>query len=651
MTPGQATPFEHRPALQGPAPSRSDWLEASGSKSTFGEGSPFKLRDLPDGRLALEWTTLDRTGISQRVRADIDARTYGVAPHRPFAHWSEVPTPRSHVIVVPDILTFVAIVPARRLESIAPFVLVAQVGGAPPETWFDRSYWGFEKVTLFSDGFFHPSGLIRHLAERDVPNVGVAAPPGGGTWRDWAGGQRRLHHDAFAGIEQSALPVSAFADLPAQRRDGIERLRRRCRTLDDAGRLCRILEIDSCGQVPAHTRLVRSDRTSALVPRQAPSNDADVPPWRTPSLATFLDECFAPSDADVGRALREIVGPLVHEDLRAMRMITSFIALTYVHQACAELPVVLVRDGHMDARHALRRVLAQLCCSPVVISRVRAHQLARVLDASDGTLLLDEPGPLCGPRGPTEIGRLLVDGAVRGASTFTRVSDRHGLRTLDVFGPKLVLAAGGSAVGLSGVFETIDMPQQAAGSAAVSPDVAANVRDALHAWAMRFHVQLTGIPADRILPTIAEALHGCGDAVSAIEPGAVLLRPVAELERSPADEMEDVFDAVGSIGHVAMIQVMLEIASRGLDPDAFSPERVGRWIAAHPRVDRDAPVERRRLHGQISRIYPLIGATADADADATSAFAFCLERACEDCRYETVCGGAYPDLHRRKRGI
>lgn len=648
MTSGRATPFEHRRVPVEAAPGRPDCLDAWGLKPAFGDGSPFGARDLADGRLALEWTALDRTGILQRVRIDVDARSGCVAPQRPFAHWSEVPTPRSHVIVVPDILTFVAIAHALRGESMAPFVLVAQVGGAPPDTWFDRSYWEFEKVTLTSDGLFRPSRLIRHLAERDVAHVGVAVPPGGGTWRDWANGRGRLHYDALVEIESSALPISAFADTPAHGRDGLERLRRRCRGLDEAGRLCRVLDIEACGDAPAQARLVRSDRTSAVVPRQAGSTDPDVARWRTPSLAAFLDDGLAPSDVDAGQALREMVSPLVGGDPRAARMLTSFVALTYVHQACLELPVVMVRGGGMGARLALRRLLAQLCCAPVVVSRMRAHQLARVLDAGDGTLLLDEPGPLCGPRGPTEIGRLVVDGTLRGASTFTRVSDRHGLRTLDVFGPKLVLAAGGSAAGLSGVFETVDMPTEAVEGPVVATGLVEDVRDALHAWAMTFHVRLRGVPADRILPTIAEALHGSGIAPPAMsapdEP-----RPAAEPEVSPADEMEDAFGAVGSAGHVALIQVMLEIAARRRDPDTFSPERVGRWIAAHSRVDRDAPVERRRLHGQISRIYRLTGA-AD-DAEATSAFAFCLERVCGDCRYGTVCGTVYPDLHRRKRAI
>lgn len=626
-------------------------LLGTGLVAAFQASDAFAMRGCGNGLVALEWTALDRSGLQRSVRIDLDAEGRAAECARPFVHWSAIPMARSHVVVAPDILTFIALRHASRTESIFPFVVVTPVGGLPAD-WSDLRYWEFDRVTVLSNGLAAPSRIVRLLADRRVPHVGVIAPPGGDTWLRWAVGRACVGHDDLSALETTALPVGAFDHVRIRRRDGADWLRRTCRMADAEGRLCRVATVE--GPQPSDVALlvVRSDRTSAVVSTSAASGglNARSADWTAAAAAAFLDGAAPPSPEDVGRMLHGLLAPVVGGG-RSLRILSAFVALTYVHQAAEELPVVLVRGGSASERLALRRLLAAVCHGAVVASRCRAMQLARILDAGDGTLLLDEPGPLCGPSGPTEFGRLLADGAVRGASAYTRVSDRHGLRTLDVFGPKLVLTAAGTAAGLAVAVETLDLATSGAIAADVHPPVAVQAaRDALYAWAMCFHASGRGVKApDGLLEMLAEELHGAEQDQPGDGLPTVGLQPVRQAEPTPMDEMDVVLDVVGSGGYAAMIQVMLEIAVRGGDPATFSPERVGRRIATHRRIDAAAPVERRRLLGQISRIYPL--ADVGRERDAASAFRFCLDRGCGECRYDKVCESVAPALRKRKRSL
>jgi hypothetical protein len=157
--------------------------------------------------------------------------------------------------------------------------------------------------------------------------------------------------------------------------------------------------------------------------------------------------------------------------------------------------------------------------------------------------------------------------------------------------------------------------------------------------------------AQRVLPLLVGQLFGAGRASSNTDRSSEEVPvPATPEEPAPGDVMEDVLATCAGRGSVAMIQVMLEIALRGAGGEALSPERVGRWLSSHSRVDHRRPTERRRLYGQISRIYPLI-AIDGRSGEAADAFRFCTDQVCGGCRYQQVCPAEFPELRRRKQSL
>jgi len=103
-------------------------------------------------------------------------------------------------------------------------------------------------------------------------------------------------------------------------------------------------------------------------------------------------------------------------------------------------------------------------------------------------------------------------------------------------------------------------------------------------------------------------------------------------------------------GCLSLLQLMFEVALRGGVGADYSPERVGRWLVTSGLLEPEAPVTRRRLYGQISRLYELRreGASGDA-APSGNPFAFCVETSCDGCRYARVCPSIAPGMSSRKR--
>jgi hypothetical protein len=225
---------------------------------------------------------------------------------------------------------------------------------------------------------------------------------------------------------------------------------------------------------------------------------------------------------------------------------------------------------------------------------------------------------------------------------------------LEIFGPKIVMLAQGTAAGLACAAATVEISSDEGSTGAICPDACARLRDALYHWAMETFSGLRdkalGLGASRVLPLLTRELFGAAATLvhsdGAEQPAAATV--AVPVEASPKQLMEDVLAGCAGGTHLSLMQIMLEIALRGGDGDALSPERVGRWLSSHPKVDAHRPVERRRLYGQISRIYPLVVRDEEA-GDAIDAFEFCKTRECRGCRYEQVCPVTFPELRRRKQ--
>ena len=118
---------------------------------------------------------------------------------------------------------------------------------------------------------------------------------------------------------------------------------------------------------------------------------------------------------------------------------------------------------------------------------------------------------------------------------------------------------------------------------------------------------------------------------------------VRALRRLVAEEAAD---------SVAMPHLLLEMASLARGPfEAPSAETVGRTLLAVGARTADGRIERRRLHGEVTRIYRLDTRFQSPPGTAAAAydpFGFC-QGPCTACRYEGVCPDVVPSLRRSKR--
>lgn len=614
-----------------------------------------RLVELPNGGARLEWIVRERTGVERPVLLEFDGGSNMIRSDRSFAHWSEPPTSRSRVVVAPDLIAYVAIEQAMRTESVHPFVLVAPMCGQDVHfDWSDPGYWDFRSVTLLCDQLTRPSETLALAIRLGLPRCAVVTPPASASWYEWGMARSLVSYDDFARLESGGIPVLAFR----KPHDGAEaaRLTGRYRFPDEEDRLCRVTRIEA-GRPGADALevVVRSDRS--YCPTTGVGTRGHVfereGGWRT--AAAFIDGAPSRSSASIGEELEGLIRSLV-VDAAAARNVAAYVALTFLFAAFEALPVLLVRAGGARKRQTLRRLLMALCHEPLTVARTRAAQMAKIADAGSGVLILESPGPLQGPGGATEVGRFLEAGVYPDASAYPILDKRGGLRSLEVFGPRIVMTNGASFAGLACDVLLAEVGDEIDELESVDVAAAAAFRDDLYHWSMtvfpRMRRAALGAPAARVVALLQNELFGTvvpnSSPMELIHEGAEVGNPKANTER-PSETMESVLEACGK-GDVSMIQVMLELALRDARGDEFSPERVGRWLSSHATVDRERPVERRRLFGQISRIYPR-AAGGYVSSDPTDAFGFCQGRSCDGCRYLPVCDATWPGLQPRKNSL
>jgi hypothetical protein len=607
----------------------------------------------------LAWKALERNGGRSSVSVGISGNL--VTTSRAFAQWSDLPTPESDVLVVPDILTFLRWSDAISHRDVAPFVLVAPGDrhAVPPE-WHDADYWRFASVTVLADDVLDPSAAMLALSVLGDDHIGVAPPPLGLTWSAW-GANCELGAESFQAILDRSSRARSFQRIVQH---NAAQDFRSCtkRDLDACNRLCRMVPVEDGEDIDGYRQIVvRSDRTCApvlaLTSRAGTQTryrrDMQNVAWTEKSVDGFLR-----GESVVGQGLGDRISeqlrPHFGADLASLRRLAAFIALTYVYQALDELPLIVVRGGAPFSRLAMRRTAASLCFSSTVTARVRAAQLARIADAAPGTLILDEPGALCGPGGSTEIGRFLENGLVRDASAYTSMSGASALRPLDVFGPKLVFSSTACASGLGCTVYDVEISGVPEPSAPMPAAVLAGLRDMLNVWAMDAVSRLRDhlgpqAPASSVLPALLADLFHNRDGDLVTSPPARAPGPYSsQAKPSPERRMERMLEGCAGRDWLSMVQVMLEIALIAGDDQTYSPERVGRWLAARPEIDGSIATERRRLYGQISRIYPLRIDQGASRAEAASGFDFCLSRVCSDCPYQNVCDATFPGMRKLK---
>jgi hypothetical protein len=314
-----------------------------------------------------------------------------------------------------------------------------------------------------------------------------------------------------------------------------------------------------------------------------------------------------------------------------------YVVLTYVFPAFDRLPLLIV-EGDPVARRLAARHLAALCFSGRVAARTRARSLERLADRTGGTLILDEPGPLLGPGGPTEIGRFVTASLMPEASGAHEIDAEGGVRELDVFGPRIL----SSATRLRTDWPLVTHARAGVRPAGMLPadgDRRALV-DRLQTWSLQcaalVREQWLASSEDDPMSWLAQfvGLHAGEVASDAADPDRA---PEEMLRASVASCRER------SGTRICLAHLTLELACRGGTGPEFTPERIGRWLSESGLLDLDVVGERRRLHGQITRIYKL-RAGDQSIAQNLDPFAFCQAQPCLACRYDAICGAVLPLL-------
>ena len=578
--------------------------------------------------------------------------------------------------------------------------------GVPGE-WRDRGYWQtWGKVVLGLSELPTEDDLARQIGLRADRELHRCSPPGGGTWLDLVrmGGSAVELRAAIDGANPW-LPVAAVT-MSEQRRSiagdfaadpvAIEgaliggclhypiTLERR--ELEDQGgagtvivqryvtRVLRsdgvLLDVESLPAprgTPTRNRILALTDGTRIISAPQP-NGFDT--WSYPSIERFIaarDDGAEPRYralprllADVEAYLRSCIW-LPHDEDYALA--TLFVAATFVYRAFAVFPILLVNGPRGSGKSELGQAMASICCNGLVAGKVTPAGLVRILAESRGTVVLDDLEAIGGRRsGGEEIVQILK--VSYKSSTARRISparDGH-VEVLDFFAPKIVTnISGADAILLSRMLSvrTGVMPDGAS-LLDVTSDVSA-LRDELHTWAMCE----VGRVAAAYQPIAAEVRSRCAEITAPLRAIASISNVSAWQERlemslaidadvvseSPERTLDRVLGRLVQeerITAVAMPRLLLEMAAGVRGPMSLpSAETLGRMLLAISAREGNDPVERRRLFGEVTRIYHLSPRysppASERSATAPKPFEFC-GGVCSSCRYEEVCEDAVPWL-------
>jgi hypothetical protein len=672
------------------------WLEAEGLDMAFARDRGIGIDHEDGDGLTILHPARRRDGVRYLARFHVgwDGRSSSLGSGQPGTHWSDAFIANCHVLVVPSLAALWRLERALHFSTgLGPFIAVAPtVPCTVPTDWRDPVFWrGMAKVTILADEPSARGELLNAVGAAAGMACGVAGPPAGTSWRQ-AINEGRVDSAALSAAVEDALPLSHLlgvasdakrsascpTDIHQLDRDGRlmrlvrseeassashrgggsgERHRLRDVVVRSDGMLLDLVELPAPPGTPPSDRIVAlSDgtRLTRLPPRAACST------WRLSSVNAFVAGSSLPLADRNTTGLAERVGQELHAATgltgSGLETATALIMVSYVHQAVDGLRVPIFAGGTAADRLGLMRSMAVLSHNGRAIGRCRAKALAHLSDEAGGTLLLDEPGPLAGPNGPTEIGRFLLASCLSGVSLDHDATGSGGVRTLTTFGPRAVFAHRFGSASLGADVE-VRVPLDFTARRGGKPDMerCQGIVDDLYTWAMDA-VPAIATGEATVLSAIAPVLPQKSDE----GPG----RSVAQVTDTDTDTdsgeapapvvAEDIMTAsleacMAATGReLSLTHLQLEVASRGGVGDDFSPERLGRWLQSFGVLAQGASVSRRRLFGHISRIYTLTEAPGEPP-EMTDPFDFCVANRCESCRYASVCGAIAPGIGDRKR--
>lgn len=664
------------------------WIRSVGLSAEFCQRAGIGLERERDRQLDLVHLLRRRDGgrALQELRLLHSGELVGAAPVRPSLHWSSPPCPGAHLVVAPDMVTFWLLEARLGLSGIAPFTLVTRSHDAGmPIEWSDPAFWdAFGEITLLLDRPARGDGILTFAAAAHDVDVGVLPAPHRSTWREFLANSLAFDRAELREMVDQAADLSSYLSNAGSAND-VQRADFRIvsiHDLDENGRMTRLLRLEQSATVERSGRtfiehrlcdfIVRSDRRMLeLAPLPAPPGTApahrlsalvdgtriDRPPaggvsdWGIASVEAFLAGTGA---VDEARLFDELVSRLREEtglDRDLLIFPAAFVMMTFVYQLFAVVPPLVIEGGPLMTRQRLARIVTALSHGGLLVSRSRARELARLADRSGGGMVIDEPGTLMGALGPTEIGRFVLSSTQPGMSTEHLYDERDGTRTLRTFGPRMVVRSHPAPLSVCDgeIVVSLDGCALASTGRLQSPGALGGLKDDLYTWAMAAVANGTFGSAPISLSSSYDQLFAIFG-VDPSPPAPASASSIAAVEDG-GNILKEALDACRRVSgqSVSIAQLSLEASMRGGTGDGFSPERIGRWLMASGELDTTIPVSRRRLHGQVVRIYRLRSLPGDTPR-LEDPFDFCTRRGCGDCPYANVCEDVLPGLRRKKLG-
>lgn len=643
-----------------------------------------------DGSARRRFGRLRVVGSGSDVRLAAIEQTYV-----PSSHWSKPPTTGMTLLVLPDVLTFWLVQQALGAQPSIDFTLLTRShgNGVPPE-WEGIGFWSRASSVTVASTIDDPPDLAEMIAAIAAVEVRVAALPDSGSWQSFLGDQGSASCPSIISTLKAARPVQTFG-RPAP---GLVRLTPQIHDiheLDGEGRMIRSFQVeerknehgDRHRSTSSYRDLVVRSDGEVLSPVVQRGGRAATPDtihslsdgsrileplsragrcrWSHESILRFARGTSdgAPDNGgrlgDVVQRIGQLIAtsriPLRPEDGSAL---ACYLALSHVAPAFDRLPLLYIQGAASPGRTALAHLIAGAAHNGVVMGRAGIPLLHRIAHEMRGTIVLEDAGRLAVGGEVRELGRFVLSSLER-AGAYQLVSSKDGIRNLRIFGPRVVVSAlppPQAIIASSLVLRTCEDGIAGSGDLAM----VSRLRDDLYTWSMseigavrsaasteHFHslgalICIAGLAFDYLLLARLEGLtdqaHGSAQQVEMESPDDTFDRALA--------------NCIGrSAGcFISLTQFQLELALLGVEAADASPERLGRWLASSPLVESGAGVARRRLYGQITRIYRLrnfVGVDGKTD-DPTEGLDFCARRPCEACALDSVCVATIPGLKSEK---
>lgn len=657
-----------------------------------------------DGTRRSRWGYLNLEGVTAYPPHPV-----GWGPGAVRTCWSRAVTPGATLLIVPTAVDMWLVAQAMG-EAWGSLVIACPSwpGGAPPE-WRDPRFWrSWDRVVLGLSGRADDEDLAMVAGRAADRELHRCAPPDGERWADLvrtgasATEVRRLLVDAPRWTPVATLPATMVVEtggdyeadpiaiegafvgglmhhpVTVERREleqhgtgAVEVVQRYVtRVLRADGLLLDVVRLPAPAGTPASGRVLALSDGTRIVSAPQPGRFGT---WRFASIRDFIAAREAgrePAHRSAARLLADVEAQLragvwlPHSEDYALAAV--FVMATFVHRVFDAFPILLVNGPKGTGKSELGQAIAALSCNGLVAGRVTPAGLVRLLAESRGTVVLDDLEAVGAGRGSEDLVQILKTSYK--ASTARRVTPgRDGrVEVVDYFAPKVVTnIAGADPVLLSRMLpvRTGAMPNDVEFGMGVA-DVPA-LRDELHTWAMceaasvaDAYAPLREAARDR-RAEIAAPLRAIATVAGLPDLARRLEEALAAEPEAVAETLEVVLGRalrriVGDEGatELAMPRVLLEIGSMSDGRVRLpSAESLGRLLIAIGAREADGEVARRRLHGEVVRVYRFserfMESVGRPPTAAPDAFAFC-SGPCGRCPYDAVCETVVPGLRRAK---